>query len=169
MKKTKKMLIAFLCLILCLCQLIACSDKEDSIDTTTSDKASDDTSIGNSDRPRDKVDELIIISNDISDYTIVYSQTAKSWEKEMAVLFKNTLKALTGVELTIKDDYEKDGTEDVRTDKEIIIGSTNRENEYDVGYEDFDKGYRIFTDYYGLRRRSDAGYRSSKSTYFRTN
>lgn len=55
------------------------------------------------------------------------------------------MKAVTGAEIQIKDDFEREGTAYVRTDKEIIIGSTNRENEFETDYDSFKNGFSIFS------------------------
>lgn len=90
-------------------------------------------------------DYLNIVENGQTEYVIVRSQNAKKWEIEAAVRFRDTLNAVTGAEIQIKDDFEREGTAYVRTDKEIIIGSTNRENEFETDYDSFKNGFSIFS------------------------
>ena len=78
-----------------------------------------------------QADYLKIVGNGQTEYVIIRSQNAKRWEIEAALRFRDALKAVTGAEIQIKDDFEREGTAYVRTDKEIIIGSTNRENEFE--------------------------------------
>ena len=79
-----------------------------------------------------QADDLNIVGNGQTEYVIIRSQDAKKWEIEAALRFRDTLKAVTGAEIQIKDDFEREGTDYVRTEKEIIIGSTNRENEFET-------------------------------------
>lgn len=92
-----------------------------------------------------QADYLNIVENGQTEYVIIRSQNAKRWETEAAVRFRDTLKAVTGAEIQIKDDFEREGTDYVRTDKEIIIGSTNRENEFETDYDSFENGFSIFS------------------------
>ena len=92
-----------------------------------------------------EADYLNIVENGQTEYVIVRSQNAKKWEIEAAVRFRDTLNAVTGAEIQIKDDFEREGTAYVRTDKEIIIGSTNRENEFETDYDSFKNGFSIFS------------------------
>ena len=78
-----------------------------------------------------EADYLNIVENGQTEYVIIRAQNAKRWEIEAALRFRDTLNAVTGAEIQIKDDFAREGTDYVRTDKEIIIGSTNRENEFE--------------------------------------
>ncbi len=92
-----------------------------------------------------QADYLNIVENGQTEYVIIRSQNAKKWEIEAAVRFRDALNAVTGAEIQIKDDFEREGTDYVRTDKEIIIGSTNRENEFETDYDSFENGFSIFS------------------------
>lgn len=92
-----------------------------------------------------EADYLNIVENGQTEYVIIRSQNAKRWEIEAALRFRDTLNAVTGAEIQIKDDFEREGTDYVRTDKEIIIGSTNRENEFETDYDSIENGYSIFS------------------------
>ena len=112
--------------------------------------------------------QLEIVKDGKTDYVIVRSQTAESWELDAAKLFRTYIRALTGVDIPIKDDFEREGTDEVRTDKEIIIGSTNRENEFDADYASFDKGYSIFSSKYRfvILAGSEAGMDAAFDRFF---
>ena len=88
---------------------------------------------------------LNIVENGQTEYVIIRSQNAKRWEIEAALRFRDTLKAVTGAEIQIKDDFEREGTDYVRTEKEIIIGSTNREDEFETDYDSIENGFSIFS------------------------
>lgn len=92
-----------------------------------------------------EADYLNIVENGQTEYVIIRSQNAKRWEIEAALRFRDALKAVTGAEIQIKDDFEREGTDYVRTDKEIIIGSTNREDEFETDYDSIENGYSIFS------------------------
>ena len=92
-----------------------------------------------------QADYLKIVGNGQTEYVIIRSHNAKRWEIEAALRFRDALKAVTGAEIQIKDDFEREGTAYVRTDKEIIIGSTNRENEFETDYDSFKNGFSIFS------------------------
>ena len=92
-----------------------------------------------------QADDLNIVGNGQTEYVIIRSQDAKKWEIEAALRFRDTLKAVTGAEIQIKDDFEREGTDYVRTEKEIIIGSTNRENEFETDYDSLGNGFSIFS------------------------
>lgn len=92
-----------------------------------------------------QADYLNIVENGQTEYVIIRSQNAKRWETEAAVRIRDTLKAVTGAEIQIKDDFEREGTDYVRTDKEIIIGSTNREDEFETDYDSIENGFSIFS------------------------
>ena len=153
----KETLRRILVVLLVLCQvgsvaLLAGCKKEETPGKSTTDGKS--TTAGNTEEADNKpgddevLRQLNLVEDGKTDYVIVRSQTAESWELDAAKLFKSYICALTGVDIPIKDDFEREGTDEVRTEKEIIIGSTNRENEYDANYESFDKGYSIFSSKY---------------------
>ena len=159
MKNIKKILICILSLVLVLGMLASCKKNppnngdvgsEPSAGESDGTTDSGNTPPENNEKPREDVDMLSLVVNGASDYKIVYSQNAEAWELEMAVLFKNTIKNIYGVDIPLEEDYEQEGTEYVRTDKEIVIGQTNREDEYDPDYNAINMGYRVFTDYYRL-------------------
>ena len=79
---------------------------------------------------RQQPDRLEIIRDGKTDYVIVRSLAAKDWEISLSKLFCDTVQALTGVAIPIVDDYENAETGETRAEKEIVFGTTNRENEY---------------------------------------
>lgn len=87
---------------------------------------------------------LHILKDNSTEYVIVRAVGAKDWEVELSVLFRDTIQKLTGIAIPIIDDYENADTGDLRTAKEIIIGTTNREDEYSVDYDKIGDGYRAF-------------------------
>lgn len=96
---------------------------------------------------RQQPDRLEIIRDGKTDYVIVRSLAAKDWEISLSKLFCDTVQALTGVAIPIVDDYENAETGETRAEKEIVFGTTNRENEYTVDYSDIGDGYRVFVSY----------------------
>ena len=94
--------------------------------------------------PDEEPVNLNLIADGKSDYVIVRSLGAETWEKDLAVLFQQTLKGLTGIELPISDDFENEAAGEKRGRKEIIIGQTNREDEYTPDYESVGDGYHLF-------------------------
>ena len=175
----KKIFRRILVLTLVLCQFIGvlaltgCKKEQDSgtTDTTGQSENTGDTTgpsgNKNEELPVD-VKELTIVEDGKTDYVIIRSQTAKQWEINAAVRFRDTIKALTGVEIPLKDDFEREGTEYQRTEKEILIGSTNREDAFDADYDSFNMGYRILADRYRLilLAGSPAGMDSALKRFF---
>lgn len=156
MKTKPKLFRRILAALLVFCQLsaamllVSCSKPEVTPppEQTATDTGERTTDSGTQEQKPIEVDHLAIIENGVSDYVIVRAQTAEQWEIDAARTFKTTLKALTGVDIPIKDDFEREGTDSVRTDKEIVIGSTNRENAFDPDYASFEMGYRLFSSDY---------------------
>ncbi len=96
---------------------------------------------------REQPDRLNIIQNGKTDYVIVRSLAAKDWEISLSKLFCDTIQTLTGVAIPIVDDFEDAAAGETRTEKEIIFGTTNRENEYTVDYSAIGDGYQVFVSY----------------------
>ncbi len=92
-------------------------------------------------------DRLEIIREGRTDYVVVRSLAAKAWEISLSKLFCDTIQALTGVIIPIVDDFENAETGDTRAEKEIVFGTTNRENEYTVDYSAIGDGYKVFVSY----------------------
>ncbi len=89
-------------------------------------------------------EELLLAEGGASGYRIVRGDRAEDFEIAAAVSFRKRLLALTGIELPLSDDWEKEGVA-VRSPLEIVIGKTNRENEYDAGWDTLSRGgYRVF-------------------------
>ena len=89
-------------------------------------------------------DRLQILSGGSTEYVIVRSWYASDWEQRMAVLFQDTIRALTGITIPITEDYEDAETGEIRAAKEIVIGTTNREDTYTPDYEGVGDGYHVF-------------------------
>ena len=138
--KKKKIFRRILVLTLVLCQFIGvlaltgCKKEQEpgTTDTTGQSENTGDTTgpsgNKNEELPVD-VKELTIVEDGKTDYVIIRSQTAKQWEINAAVRFRDTIKALTGVEIPLKDDFEREGTEYQRTEKEILIETLFFEDE----------------------------------------
>ncbi|MBQ7347638.1 MAG: endonuclease/exonuclease/phosphatase family protein [Clostridia bacterium] len=139
MKNRTKIVVCLLALLLCILPFAGCNKTGDdginTNDTQTTTGGEELTPPG---------DALNLIKDGVSDYVIVRSQTAKQWEVDMAVLFRDSILAITGINLPIKDDYENASTGETRQAKEIVIGQTNREDEYTVDYTELGVGYTAF-------------------------
>ena len=94
--------------------------------------------------PQQQPEQLKILENGTTDYVIVRSWYAQDWEIELAVRFRDTIQALTGITIPIVEDYEDPDAGITRTEKEIVIGTTNREDEYSPDYESIGDGYHVF-------------------------
>lgn len=105
--------------------------------------------------PKDQTENLdIIVLNEdgthSSDYRIIYNPAGKEWEKTAAFELQKGLEILTGVQLPVLEDSEfDDEPETLRQPKEILIGETNRTNEYDDpdDLSAYNKGYAAFVAY----------------------
>lgn len=108
---------------------------------------------------RQQPERLELVRDGTTDYVIVRSASATAWELRLARRFSNVMQALTGVEIPVVSDRESGTAGAVRTEKEIVIGSTNRENELAVAYETIGDGYQAFVSYERLvlASRSEAG------------
>ena len=79
-----------------------------------------------------------------TEYRLIRGDLAEEYEISAAKTFRKRFEELTGIELPLDDDWEREGISE-RTAKEIVIGKTNRENEYDPKREELSRGgYRVF-------------------------
>ena len=108
---------------------------------TTADITSDSKTITTENNQTLK--ELKIIDNGMTDYTIIIPKSSKKYVRNTANMFRDTLKLLTGVTISVCDDSNNAATGAVRSDKEILFGTTNREDEVVVDYDVFVEGYSI--------------------------
>lgn len=108
---------------------------------------------------RQQPERLELVRDGTTDYVIVRSASATAGELRLARRFSNVMQALTGVKIPVVSDRESGTAGAVRTEKEIVIGSTNRENELAVAYETIGDGYQAFVSYERLvlASRSEAG------------
>lgn len=67
-----------------------------------------------------------IIANSGSEYAIVISESAEEGIQSVALSLKKFLKERYGAELEIKSDFERESVGIVRSDFEILVGATNR-------------------------------------------
>jgi hypothetical protein len=117
----------------------ACFQTQDTPSDTTADTAPAKT--------------FSIVEGGASEYVIVRGDTCEKWETDAAILFRQTVEAITGVALLLTTDWEKPGDKAKRPANEIIIGATNREGsesdvaagnaEYSIDRSEL--GYRNFT------------------------
>ncbi len=84
--------------------------------------------------------ELVLAENGETDYVIVVSETATDTEKNAAAILADYLQRICGaVFATVTDDT-------VSSDKEIVVGVTNRDGEADLDYAGYgEEGVRILT------------------------
>ncbi len=134
-------------LLLCAMLLAACANTEappagSSGETDGSTEPGDTNGTENTDRPGEPDTpggNLTVIEDGGTDYIIVIAQDAKTWERNAALTFKDTIENLTGVTIKIKTDNESP------VEKEIVFGKTNRESLFEANYDSFNLGYRIFS------------------------
>lgn len=107
--------------------------------------SSGQTSVEETRPPLDRhpVEQLVLAEEGKSDYVLVRSDTAAGWVSDAMVRFSRAFSETTGVELPMETDYEGRGSTYQRTEKEIIIGQTNREDSYDVDYSLIGDGFWI--------------------------
>lgn len=163
--KLKKQLIRIVAVLLIIVSvfLVACTNKNKPSEPINETDDSTEQTGGADTTEQPIVDrELKIIDNESTDYVIVISDNAKSWERNAALTFKDTLKALTGVTIKIKTDTTEP------TEKEILFGKTNRENLFDANYDSFDMGFRVFSERYRFifLAGSAAGMRDALAQFF---
>lgn len=139
MKKLKKILIALLAMLLCVSMLTSCDvGRKGGFGAFDDGDASEGGSInvGGSGA-----------LNLLDGYRIVY-KAGNDIEEEFAKLFQTAIKQITGVTIPVQNDIEWEDDESTwRQDKEILIGETNRKDEYVIPSEQelYDKGgYTMF-------------------------
>ena len=163
--KSKKHLIRILTALLIVSSMLlaACTDTNKPLEpiTNTDDSTEQTDTVDTTEQPMGDR-ELKIIDQGSTDYVIIISENAKSWERNAALTFKDTIKVLTGVTLKVKTDTTEP------TDKEILFGKTNRENLFDANYDSFDMGYRVFSENYRfiVLAGSPAGMRDALARFF---
>ena len=119
----KILLLSVVCLLAATC-LLAC-DKEQAPDTGTSAMPSTDTT------RQDIVDSteyLNVATDKVSDFKIIISKELSKNDYSYSLTFdlQKKIKALTGANLSVIDDWVKDGA-DTTADFEIVIGDCNRQ------------------------------------------
>ena len=75
-----------------------------------------------------------------SGYRIIYPDGAEQAVADLAFEVRDKIEAATGVKTEVTTDFEREGTKFQRTDYEILIGQTNREESLALGellYRDF--------------------------------
>ena len=144
--------------------LISCDSTADT-DTQTSVAINGDS--GTAEAAAEEM--LKITDGGKTDYTLIRADDPNEFEISAYKRFSSLLKKYTGVSPELSTDFEKAGTKYVRQPHEIIIGRTNREDEYVVD-EDFlsRDAYMIFTS--GERlviiAAGEAGYEKAFSALF---
>ena len=151
MKNTTRILMALLAMILCLTTFVACNGGDDTTGTTTPAPTTPVTPDGGDKdpAPAPTSDYINIIANDATEYQIVYGAGASDWEKAAAYEFQAAILTLTGIEIPVVSDFED--CENPRQSKEIVIGFTNRADEYYVPVKSayqpgINEGYVMFID-----------------------
>lgn len=71
----------------------------------------------------------VLISDGVAlhDYKLVYPDKAEQETADVAYDLQNLIEKATGVKLEVISDFEREGTEFQRTDYEILVGETNRD------------------------------------------
>ncbi|NLE12381.1 MAG: hypothetical protein GX628_01750 [Clostridiales bacterium] len=86
------------------------------------------TADGTDSKKRTADDDLTIIAHDgATDYVIVRPDVASPEVTSAAVALRKAIIDATGAEIGIKTDFESERTGDVRTEREILVGLTNRD------------------------------------------
>ena len=168
MKSMRKILITVLAMLLCASMLASCGDLAGvggngafgSGDNGTGGDLPTGTTPGGSDNndpapPKVQTENLdIIVLNEdgthSSEYRIIYNPAGQEWEKAAAFELQKGLEILTGIQLPVLEDYEYDDEpETLRQPKEILIGDTNRADEYEEPSDlsAYNKGYAAFVAY----------------------
>lgn len=71
-------------------------------------------------------EDLLLVGGNTGDYVIIVPTYATKTESQAAEDLKAKIQEATGTALAVKKDYVREGTEFVVSDREILIGSTNR-------------------------------------------
>ena len=172
MKNVKKILIALLAMILCAATLSSCLGVGnaaggfggfESGDATTGDGTDNN---GPQDQTSASALEIIKSSKNkfTSEYQIVYGAGSKDYEQEFATKLRDAIKAITGVELPLVSDVKYYDDPSTRKDKEIIIGTTNREELFTIpsDLDVYELGYAI----YAANERLVFAFASRTGSYF---
>ena len=91
-----------------------------------------------------KTENLQVVKNHKTDYVIVIPEHSKTYVRAMAERLAGTVEAYTGAKLQVRNDSE---TSDMgggeRTEKEILLGITNRPEQTEKSDVDYAQGYSI--------------------------
>ena len=139
----KRFLISVLAFLLCIGMLVSCGEETPGTsdnNTTTPTTDTSDTSSNNNTDNEDPDRVVTLVTEGESDYKIVVSKNAKSYELDAAYNVRLAIMTVTGAVLSVVED------DTAPQDKEIVVGgSTNRKSEYTSPVE-FADGYSVFTD-----------------------
>ena len=91
-----------------------------------------------------KTENLQVVKNHKTDYVIVIPEHSKTYVRAMAERLSGTVEAYTGAKLQVRNDSE---TSDMgggeRTEKEILLGITNRPEQTEKSDVDYAQGYSV--------------------------
>ncbi|MBR5452593.1 MAG: alkaline phosphatase [Clostridia bacterium] len=129
MKSTRKVLAFLLALVLVLPAMFACNESEPA-DTTPTDTTAPEETV------------LTLNGAPLSEYTIVYSESGLDFNKRAAEYVAAAIEAATGTAPAVKLDTEAEAT-----DKEILVGITNRQADLGIegGIEGATKDFEFLT------------------------
>ena len=129
--KLKKIGVILLALLLVLAMLPSCE-----ILPATQGTEAESGDGGNTENTKQQVEKLELVKDGKSDYKIVYPISGNGTEKTIAGQLQTAIKRITGIELRVVSDLEfEDEPHTMRQEREILIGKTNRSNEYTVPAE----------------------------------
>lgn len=133
MKKFPKLLALLLALLLVLPAAVACAENAPAGDDQTTDAQGTDTpdALGNT-----------LNGAPLSEYTIIYSESGLDFNKRAAEYIGSAIEAVTGTAPAVKLDTETEAT-----DKEILVGITNRQEALAIegGIEGATEGFEFLT------------------------
>jgi hypothetical protein len=138
----KRILVTLLALLLCFGMLVSCGgDTTGTSDTTPTTPTTDTSDTSNNNTENEDPNRVInLVTEGESDYKIVVSKNAKSYEWDAAYNIRLAVMTVTGAVLSVVED------DTTPQDKEIVVGeNTNRKSSYTspIAYAD---GYSVFTD-----------------------
>ena len=116
----KKMLSAFLSILLCTSALAGCTSEKEPDET---DSGTQTQTQGTENTTPVNVDSLTLVENGVSEYVIVRGENASASEVTASTELQSYLKQISGAELPIVTDSTE------ATAKEIVVGKTNRETD----------------------------------------
>lgn len=91
-----------------------------------------------------KTENLQVVKNHKTDYVIVIPEHPKTYVRAMAERLARTVEAYTGAKLQVRNDSEtSDMGDGERTEKEILLGITNRPEQTEKSDVDYAQGYSI--------------------------